>query len=267
MKKRVHQILSISNRKGDLSWYFDVFIITLIILNVIAIVLDSIATLRQQYHSIFHQFEVFSVVVFTIEYILRVWTANLFSEFKKPFIGNIKYALTPLAIADFLAIIPFYLPFLGVDLLLLRILRVFRIFRLFKIVRYVDTLSIFNRVFKRKKEELVISLVFTFFLLLVSSTVMYYVENEAQPESFSSIPQAMWWGITTLTTVGYGDMYPKTGLGQFLGGIISLIGIGLIALPVGILASGFTDEIVHRRNKSGICPTCGQPFKSHQSEH
>ena len=117
--------------------------------------------------------------------------------------------------------------------------------------------------FKEKREELAISLIFTAFLLLIASTLMYYVENEAQPEHFSSIPETMWWGIATLTTVGYGDIYPITGLGKALGGVIAVIGIGLFALPTGILASGFSEELSNRRAnlKSKSCPTCGHPLK------
>jgi voltage-gated potassium channel len=266
MKKRIHNILTVSKKSGDLGWYFDVFIITLIILNVIAIVLESIEPLRQQFQTQFDNFELFSVIVFTAEYILRVWTANLIPEFKKPITGNLKYTLTPLAIIDLLAFLPFYLPFFGVDLRLLRMLRIFRIFRLFKIARYVEALSFINRVFKKKKEELVISLIFTVFLLLIASTLMYYVENETQPENFSSIPETMWWGIATLTTVGYGDIYPVTPLGQFLGGVIAIIGIGLFALPTGILASGFSDEISRRKQQEDYCSTCGQTKKADNNE-
>jgi voltage-gated potassium channel len=266
MKKQIHNLLTVSKRSGGMSWYIDAFIITLIILNVIAIVLESIEPLRLQFQVYFYIFELFSVIIFTIEYVLRVWTANLIPEYKKPVTGNLKYALTPLAIIDLLAFLPFYLPFIGFDLRLLRILRIFRIFRLFKIARYVEALSFINRVFKQKREELLISLMFTVLLLLVSSTLMYYVENQAQPDQFSSIPETMWWGIATLTTVGYGDMYPVTPLGQFLGGIIALIGIGLFALPTGILASGFSDEIARKKLKDESCPTCGQAMKKSNND-
>jgi voltage-gated potassium channel len=235
------------------------FIITLILLNVVAIVLESVASIRNQYAEFFQLFELFSVLVFTGEYILRVWTANLHPNYSKPVVGNIKFALTPMAIIDLLAILPFYLPYLGVDLRLLRILRIFRIFRLFKIVRYVSALALINQVLKQKREELVVTFIFTMFLLLLSSTLMYYVEHNAQPDHFSSIPETMWWGIATLTTVGYGDIYPVTAFGKFLGGIIAIIGIGLFALPTGILASGFSDELENRKRKPGeVCPTCGK---------
>ncbi|KEO75432.1 ion transporter [Anditalea andensis] len=266
VKGYIHSLVVVSKKAGDLSWYIDVFIVTLIILNAVAIVLESIEPLRLQYEEIFYYFEVLSVIVFTIEYVLRIWTSNLIPEYQKPFTGNLKYALTPLALIDLMAILPFYLPFVGVDLRLLRIMRIFRVFRMFKIARYVEALSFMGKVFKNKKEELVISLLFTLLLLLVASTIMYYVENDSQPENFSSIPETMWWGIATLTTVGYGDIYPITPLGQFLGGIIAIIGIGLFALPTGILASGFSDEISNKKSKGECCTICGQPINKNPNE-
>lgn len=258
IKRKAHQVLAVSNQQGSLSWYFDIFIISLIFLNVLAIVLESVVPIRQTYGQQFFLFEVFSVVIFTVEYVLRIWTANLLPKYSKPVAGNLEFAFTPLAVIDLLAVLPFYLPFLGVDLRFLRMLRMLRIFRLFKIARYLKALKIMKRVLDKKKEELIISLIFTIFLLLMASTLMYYVENEAQPENFSSIPETMWWGIATLTTVGYGDIYPITGLGQFLGGVIAIIGIGLFALPTGILAAGFSEEITNESSNSKVCPTCGR---------
>lgn len=266
MKRRIFNILRVSNKSVDLSWHFDVFIITLIILNVIAIVLESIEPLREQFQSLFDYFEIFTVIIFTVEYILRIWTANLIPEYEKPITGNLKYALAPLAIIDLLAFLPFYLPFVGVDLRLLRMLRIFRSFRLFKKARCIEVLSFINGVFKKKEEELVISLIFTVFLLLIAPTLTYYVENETQPENFSSIPETIWWGIATLTTVSYGDVYPVTPLGQFLSGVIAIIGIGILALPTGILAPGFSDEISRRKEQHDCCPICGQTIKEENYE-
>lgn len=258
MKKKIYNTLIVSKTKGDLSWYFDIFLITLISLNVAAIILESVVSLRTQFHSFFHSFEVFSVIIFTVEYVLRIWTANLNPKFEKYFSGNFRYALTPMAIIDLFAILPFYLPFFGVDLRLIRIMRIFKIFRLFKIARYLNALTLMGRVFQKKREELIVSLIFTLFLLLIASTFMYYIENDVQPENFSSIPETMWWGIATLTTVGYGDVYPITAFGKFLGGIIAIIGIGLFALPTGILASGFSSELSNKVNNSDNCDSCGQ---------
>lgn len=256
LKKRAYDILMVSKNPGDLSWYFDIFIITLIILNVIAIILESVVSIKSTYSGFFKIFELVSVIIFTIEYLLRIWTATENPKYGTRFFGRLKYAATPLAIIDFLAILPFFLPLIGVDLRSLRILRLFRLFRLFKISRYVKALSLINQVFRDKREELVISLVFTCLMLLVTSSVMYYVENSAQPENFSSIPQTMWWGIATLTTVGYGDVYPITMLGKLLGGVIAVLGVGLFALPAGILASGFSDVISKRQEEPQKCPHC-----------
>lgn len=257
-KAFTYHLISVSQKPGDASWYFDVFIIFLIVLNVIALLLESVSPLQLKFGREFNLFEIFSVIVFTLEYILRLWTVTLRQGFQNSFKGRIKYFFTPLALIDLMAILPFYLPFIGIDLRLLRILRMFRIFRLFKIARYVIALALINRVIKQKKEELIISLIFTVFILLIASTLMFYVENEVQPENFSSIPETMWWGIATLTTVGYGDLYPITGLGKFLGGTISIIGIGLFALPTGILASGFSEELAKKKVNTLGCPTCGK---------
>ncbi|MEA1784958.1 ion transporter [Arenibacter sp. GZD96] len=263
-KRKVYTLLEVSDKPNSASYNFDVFIISLIVLNVLAIVLESVASLAQQFSTGFQIFELFSVFVFTIEYVLRVWTANLNPKYSTPIAGNVRYAFTPLAIIDLLAILPFFLPLLGVDLRLLRILRIFRIFRLFKITRYVDALADIRMVFKQKKEELVISLMLTLFLLLIASTLMFYVENESQPDKFSSIPETMWWGIATLTTVGYGDIYPVTPMGQLLAGVIAIIGIAFLALPTGILASGFS-EAFRKEKSSDHCPACGQSIPSKEA--
>ncbi len=258
LKKRIHDLLEISRRSGDLSWYIDIFIISLILANVIALILETVEPLYLKYGRFFELFEIFSVIFFTVEYILRVWTANYLPDFKKAITGNLRYVLTPLMLIDLLAILPFYLGFLALDLRLLRALRVFRIFRVFKIARYVLALTLIGGVFVKKREELIISFLFVMFLLLVSSTLMYFVENLAQPENFSSIPGTMWWGIATLTTVGYGDIYPITPLGKFLGGMIAIIGIGLFALPAGILSSGFTEAFSKKESIQERCPSCGK---------
>lgn len=260
MKKQVYDILSGVGKFGRL---INTILIVLITTNVIAIVLESEPDIGKPYEHFFNGFELFSVVIFSMEYVLRLWTANENPAYRKPFTGNLSYAIQPLPIIDFLAILPFYLPFVGIDLRLLRVLRVLRIFRIFKIVRYVKALSLITTVLKDRREELTVSTILMFFMLLITSTLMYYIENDAQPEHFSSIPKTMWWGIATLTTVGYGDVYPITGLGKFLGGMIAIIGVGLFALPAGLLASGFSEELSKKnKKKAQICPHCGKEIGS-----
>ena len=266
IKRWIFEALEVSDEKGNLSWYVDFFLMMLIGLNVFAFILETVDSIFALAPNFFIYFEYFSVVVFTIEYILRIWTANLHEKYANPLSGRVKFAFTPLALIDLLAILPFYLPLLGVDLRFLRILRMFRLFRLLKFARYVAALEILGNVIKRQKEALIMSLVLLFFLLLFTSSMMYFVEHEAQPDSFSSIPSTMWWGIATITTVGYGDVYPITDLGKTLAGIIVIIGIGMIALPTGILVSGFMEHIEDEKASSKpfrFCPHCGESLDAH----
>ncbi|MBA7517713.1 hypothetical protein ES705_09767 [subsurface metagenome] len=260
IKKRTYEILE-KALPGDVqSRIFDIFIMTLIILNIIAVVLGTVKNLAAQYHAFFKTFEIFSVLVFTIEYTLRLWSCTTDQKYKDSIKGRLRFASTPLVIVDLIAILPFYLPMIiPLDLRFIRILRLFRMFRMFKMGRYSESMKTLGNVLKAKKEELLITVSAVIVLLIVVSSIMYFVENEAQPEAFSSIPAAMWWGVATLTTVGYGDVYPVTVLGKFLGAIIALLGIGMFALPAGILGGGFVEEIQKRREKQKtICPHCGK---------
>jgi voltage-gated potassium channel len=262
IKRRLYEILEVASPGDKLSRIFDIFIITLIFLNVIAIILETLEKLSLQFSGFFKAFEIFSVIIFTIEYILRVWSSTESPKYKKPVVGRIKFIFTPIALVDLFAILPFYLPMIiPFDLRFIRAVRLIRLFRLFKMGRYSESMKLFGKVLKAKKEELFIAVFAVFILLTISSSVLFYVENKAQPEAFSSIPAAMWWGVATLTTVGYGDVYPITSLGKFLGAIISLLGIGLFALPTGILSAGFVEEIRKKRESEKVCPHCGEKIE------
>ena len=241
-KKRLYEILKIAAIGDRISKLFDIFIMTLIALNVIAVILATVERLNLQYQYYFRIFEIFSVTIFTIEYLLRLWTCTINKNFRNSITGRIKYIFTPFAIIDLLAILPFYLPMIiPLDLRFIRAVRLFRLFRLFKIGRYSKAVVILKKLLKDKKEELVLVIFIAFILLIIFSSLMYFIEKEAQPEAFSSIPAAMWWGVTTLTTVGYGDIYPITTLGKIVGALIAFLGIGLFALPAGILGSGLVE--------------------------
>ena len=152
---------------------------------------------------------------------------------------------------------PFYLT-LVFDLRILRLIRLFRLLRLLKMLRYSESLRIFTDVYRMKKSELAMVFMVILFLLVIASALIFHVEQEAQPEAFSSIPAAMWWGGATLTTVGYGDIYPITPLGKFLGAIIALLGIGLFALPAAILGSGFVGALRRKASSKFYCPHCSE---------
>jgi voltage-gated potassium channel len=219
----------------------------LILANVVVVMLETVDELEVPYRKFFRTFEIISVLVFSVEYACRVWVINLHPNFSGTVRGRLKYVFTPMAFIDLASILPFYLPLaVNVDLRMLRVLRLFRIFRLLKMARYVESINTFHRVLRAKKAELAVTLLMITILLILASSAMFVAENGAQPDKFPNIPASLWWGVITLTTIGYGDVFPITPAGKIIGGFIAFMGIGLFALPTGILASGFSEE-VHRR--------------------
>lgn len=258
VRRRIYLILEPTEKGGILERIFEVLLITIIVLNIIAIVCQSIKEFYDQYAHLFQQFEIFSVIFFTIEYILRIYSIVENKKYSDPVTGRVKYLGTGMSIIDLMAFVPFYLSFLPLDLRILRIFRLMGLIRMFKVARYMHALSMFRKVIYDRREQLVLSIFFILFILVIISTIMFYVESHAQPDKFSSIPATMWWGIATLTTVGYGDMVPITAWGRILGGMFAITGVGLLALPAGILSSGFF-EMMHRPRTSK-CPHCGKDF-------
>lgn len=244
LRRRVFEIISKAEDGDILSRIFDGLIMVLIFISILSIVLESFEEIRSRFSGLFRVFEVVSVSVFALEYVLRIWTADyLYPESRHP---HIKYILSPMAIIDLLAILPFFLPFISVDLRFLRMARLFRLFRLlrvFKLGRYFDALMIVVSVIKKSASQLIVSVALCFFVMLFSAIIMYTVENPVQPEQFPNVISSLWWAICTLTTVGYGDIYPVTDVGRFFASIISLVGIGIIAIPTGIIAAGFSSAI------------------------
>ncbi len=257
IKKRLHSILESSDLSDRWSRSINLFMTVLIAANVLAVILETVASIREQYGAALDRFEILSVIVFSIEYLARLWTCNEDGRYSGWLTGRVRFAATPMLIVDIMAILPFYLPLLlPYDMRFVRVLRLLRLSRLLKLGRYSEAMQTLGRVLKSKREELSVSVFAVVVLLILASSVMYHVEHSVQPVAFSSIPATMWWGVATLTTVGYGDVYPITALGKILGAIIAILGIGLFALPAGILASGFS-EAFERKNAS-VCPHCGK---------
>jgi len=261
LRKRIDEIVTVARPGDGLSRAFDMFIVTLIGLNVVALILGSVRSIDTLWPGLFTVFEYFSVIVFTIEYVARIWSCVEKPMYSKPVSGRLRFFITPLALIDLLAILPFYLPFTGIDLRFLRILRMMRIFRLAKLGRYSQSLQILHRIVTAKKEQLLCTLFILLLLVIVAASMLYYAENDVQPEVFSSIPSAMWWAVSTLTTVGYGDVYPVTGLGKLMASVIAVLGIGMFALPTGIVGAGFVEE-TDRNRKSTTCPHCGREIRN-----
>lgn len=236
---------------------FNSLMATLILLNILAVIIETIPSVYEQYKTQFYYFDLASIIIFTFEYISRLWCCVEEERFGAGLKGRIKFIFSPMAIIDLMVIVPFIIPmFLNLDLRTLRILRLFRVFRIFKLARYSLAIKTILKVLKSKESELFIALLFGFSILLFSSSLMFFVEHEAQPDKFSSIPETMWWGVATLTTVGYGDIYPITPLGKLLGATISFLGVCFFALPAGIIASGFTDTSSTTSNEEENCPYC-----------
>lgn len=244
------------NSKGD---YFVEYLISgLILLNVISIFLESYKSINTQYHSIFNFIEIVSIIIFSIEYIFRIWIADFQYPTLSPVKARVKYILSFLGLVDLLSILPFYLPYLiKIDLRVMRVLRLLRLLRLLKLNRHSKALQLIGKVLKSTRNDILVTVFMVFILLVLASTLMYSIENDAQPEAFDNIGQALWWAVATLTTVGYGDIYPVTGLGKFLSGIIALLGIGIVALPTGIISSAYISEV--QSSKANCkCPHCGK---------
>ena len=264
-KKKVHGLLH-PEIVGDKHWdkIINVFIISLIILNVLAVMLETIPSLHDEPHEkrIFYYFDLFSVIIFTIEYVLRVWSSNHEEKYKHSFWGRLKYMVSPGALIDLMAFLPYYVHVIvGLDLRVLRILRLMRFIRLFRLTAYMKSAHMITNVFKKRINELALSLVLVIFLIIIASCAIYFAEHlhPVNQYKFTSIPATMWWAVVTLTTTGYGDMYPMTMLGKGMAMLIMLSGVAFFALPAGIITAGFLEEFRRTRiQKTHTCPHCGE---------
>lgn len=267
-KHKVHILLhpELGESKADKA--INIFIITLIVLNVIAVMLETIKPLHDQYKTYFDWFDRISVYIFTIEYVLRVWSCNHDPRYKHSIKGRLKYIFSLGAIIDLLAFLPYYIHvIIGLDLRVLRILRLMRFFRLFRLTAYTRSAQMIFNVFKSRVNELILSLVLVLFLIIIASCLLYFAEHLYPSEDkskFTSIPATLWWAVVTLTTTGYGDVVPLTTVGKILAGVIMLTGVAFFALPAGIITAGFLEEMKFtRKNKSFNCPHCGKPIDQH----
>lgn len=245
---RTAEILYAVNDGDKLTHKVDLALIILITLNVLAVVLESVASIKAGRETFFHVFEMFSVIIFTVEYIARVWSSvdNPWKpDHAHPVRGRIRYMLTWFAIIDIVAIAPFYLSmFFGADL---RVLRALRLLRVFKLTRYSSAMTLLLQVFREEARTIGAAMFISMLLMFVAASMAFVFEHTAQPDKFSSIPAAMYWAIITMTTVGYGDIVPLTPYGKIVGAFIGIIGLGMVALPAGILASGFNNALHRRR--------------------
>lgn len=260
IKDYIYNIIREDNKNNTLGKIFNFIIITFILLSIIVVISETF-NLPKSLSTIYYYVDIISVIIFTIEYILRIFTSTCQYPSSNPLIARLKYIISFMAIIDLLAILPFYIPFIiPIDLRVLRTIRIVRLFRLFKLNRYTDALTTIGTVIKRKSSQLLSSLFVVMLLMITASVLMYNVENLSQPDKFCNAFSALWWAVATLTTVGYGDIYPITFIGKLLSGIIALLGIGLVAVPTGIISAGFMEIIETSKettDKKNYCPYCG----------
>ena len=248
IRDRIFQLLEKAQPGDTASLVVDRVLAFLIVANVIAVTLETVDEIYQAFAPAFTLFEIISVIIFTIEYLLRIWVSasNNASRFDAPFRRRLSYMLSPSGMIDLLAILPAFLPFFtSVDL---RWLRILRLLRMFKISHYSSALEDFFSAIYHERTAFAGALYLFCVTLFLSSALMYLVEHSAQPEVFSSIPETLWWSLITLTTVGYGDVAPITAIGKVIGGITAFMGVCVVALMTGIVASAFSSQVSRRQD-------------------
>ena len=267
LRERVFLILQPAGEGNLASRAFDLFITLLVLLSVVSVFAVTF-DLPHPWPVRLQGLETFVSIVFTVEYLLRLFTSDMLypgiPRWRAPF----RYAVSGMAVIDLLAILPFYLPMaFSCNLLAIRIFRLVRLLRIFKLNRYFESLSAIGEVVRSKSRELLGSMFFVALMLVVASLVIYAAEHDAQPEAFKNAFSGLWWAVATLTTVGYGDIYPVTALGRTFGAIIALLGIGMVAIPTGIISSGLVEQLNSRKGRKdaashgetiSYCPHCGR---------
>ncbi|NOQ93646.1 MAG: ion transporter [Methylophaga sp.] len=244
LRHRAHQIFEVEH--DGLARLINIVLMLLIAITVVIVFVETMPQVRAEHSTWFIWFEYLSIALFSIEYIARLWSSAEIDP-EQPWRSRWKYAKSPLALIDLLAVAPFYLGlFIQLDT---RYLRVVRLLRIFKLTRYSSSLNILLQVLKNELPGIISALSILIILIVFASAGIYLVEHKAQPDVFGSIPQAIWWATITLTTVGYGDVVPITFAGKALGIVITIMGVGIAALPAGIIASGFTTEMQSRRDE------------------
>lgn len=242
LRRNIYDWLNPGERGGRISEIVNAIIIALILINVIAVSLETVDSLYTPYARLFFLIELFSVLVFTIEYALRFWSAPE----KREFVSRSQFLRSFGSVVDLMAIVPFYLwLFWSIDL---HALIALRLLRLLKLVRYFKSLTILGDVLRAEFRALTAAMFVLMILVFIAATGIYFFENGVQPDLFGIIPQSMWWATVTLTTLGYGDVVPVTAAGRIFAALITILSIGTVALPAGMLASRFSEELRKRKN-------------------
>lgn len=242
MKKRIFEIIQIGNRKDIISKVFDIFITVVIFLN-LAATMTATFDEAAAYMPVLNGIELVTSIIFLVEYCLRIWTADCLYPDKKGIKAVLRFVFSLSGLIDFFTFFPTFLPFVfPTGMVAFRIFRVIKIFRLFQINAQYDAFSVITNVLKEKKSQLFSSICMILVFMMAASLCMYSLEHEAQPEQFQNAFSGIWWSVSTLLTVGYGDIYPITTLGKMMATVISFLGVGMVAIPTGIISAGFVEQ-------------------------
>lgn len=242
-RQRIFQIIEVGYDLDFVSRAYDYVNVIAILLNLTVSILQTYDDIRELYAPILYAIEIITVVFFVVDYILRLFTARFLHNEKKELRAIRKYVFSFMGIVDLLSFLPYFLPIIFPQgTIAFRMIRIVRIFRLFRINAYNDSLTVITQVLNSKKQQLVSSVFIILIFMVASSLCMYSLEHEAQPEVFSNAFSGLWWATSTLLTIGYGDIYPVTFLGKALGIFISFLGVGMVAIPTGIISAGFVDQ-------------------------
>jgi voltage-gated potassium channel len=267
IKSRVCNVLELADPGDRTAEAVNFFLMMLVVLNVIAVVLETVENVYRAYFSVFHALGDLSIIVFSAEYLLRVWSCDANEKYRSP-LGRLRFMLMPLVLIDLMVILPIYLSYVFPDHRFLRSLRLLWTFRLLKLSRYSKSLRTILDVLRSQDKELAVSFTAIIFFLVLSSTVVYFLEHDAQPQNFPNIPATMWWAILTMTTIGE-SVYPVTTLGKIIGGLIIILGVATFALSTAILTSGFVEELDKIRveeEEIKMCPHCGKTVKKDEDQ-
>ena len=242
-RQKVHALVWPSEYGGQLHHYCDTFIVIWVVVSVLAVILESVETIEFALQLEFIVLDTVAVTVFTVEYLMRVYSAVEQPGFRRPIAGRLRFAKTPGALIDLLAILPFFLEVVLHHLVDLRFLRVFRLMRLLKLTRYTGATKTLGRVIRREWPVLGASAFVMLLLVVLTASLGYLFEHDAQPDKFENIPQSIYWAVVTLASVGYGDISPVTPMGRAMTIVLALLGIGIFAIPAALLSSAFTDQL------------------------
>lgn len=261
-REKLFNILHNPSAQNNLARYVSYVLVFLIVTNALCVALETVAWLWVAYKRLFIGFEVLSAAIFTVEYLARLWVCVEQPRFSDPVKGRLRYAFTPLPVLDLLVLCTFLTPF---DLRFLRIARIFRLLKVLHMENFDASLRHIAIGLQKRKGLIIVSVTLMVICIYAASAVVYQLEHTVQPTVFTSIPATFWWGIETLTTIGYGDMIPKTPIGRLFSGFICIFGIGIFALPMAIVTAVIIEASAYE-TEPYLCKNCGQSIESNTDD-